>query len=323
MERLPYFSGGLALSATIFYDDQNEIALISNTFLSNSVPADPTTVSVVVTEPSGASVTHTYNGAAPADVQKVSTGKYTLSVPCSPSVTGVDGLWSFTWIGTGAVSDVQPGTWRVLPESVGGFYCGLEELKDRLGITDTADDSSAQMAIQAASSWVNEYTGTHFYRVTEARTFQPHDIWKLDIDPLVTVSQLNVDTDGDGTFDQPWTLNTDYALKIGKNNYNVNAAGFPRPYREVQVLQSGKWFPPVWPYSHLDRVQIIGTWGWPAVPPPVAQATLVLASQFFKEKDAPLGVAGTSDFGIIRIQSNPWVVELLRPFIYSRRKVGV
>lgn len=311
------------MSATIFYDDVNEIALLTNTFTLNGSSADPTTVSCVITEPSGVSVTHTYNGTAPADIAKPLVGKYTLAVPCSPSVTGVDGLWSFVWIGTGAVSDVQPGTWRVLPESVGRFYCGLEELKDRLGITDNIDDSSAQMAIQAASNWINEYCGQHFYRVTETRTFRPFNIWELPIDPLVSVTQLSVDTVGNGTFDQAWTQNVDYQLLLGENQYNVNAAGVPRPYRRVQVLQAGKWFPFTWPYSHLDRIQIAGTWGWPAVPPGVSQACLVLSAQWFKEKDAPFGVAGVSDFGLVRVQTNPWVVEHLRPYIYTRRKVGV
>jgi hypothetical protein len=313
------------VTATIFYDDVNEVALLTNTFLNSSgTAADPTTVSCVVTEPSGVAVTHTYNGVAPADIVKPLVGKYTLSVPCSPSVTGVDGLWSFVWIGTGAVSDVQPGTWRVLPETIGRFYCGLEELKDRLGVTDNLDDSSAQMAIQAASSWINEYTGNHFYRITETRTFRPQNIWKLDIDPVVSVTAFNVDTTGNGTFDQPWTQNTDYQLLLGEFAYNQNAYGLTaRPFRQVQVLQAGKWFPFTWPYSHLDRIQISGTWGWPAVPPPVSQACLVLAAQFFKEKDAPFGVAGVSDFGVIKVQANPWIVELLRPYIFTRRKVGV
>ncbi len=285
---------------------------------------DPTTVSCVVTDPSGTVVTHTYNGTAPADIAKPLVGKYTLNVPCSPTVTGIDGLWSFVWVGTGAVSDVQPGTWRVLPEAIGKFYCGLEELKSRLGITDSTDDYEAQLAIQAASSWIEEYCGEAFWRLTETRTFQPTNIWELAIDPVVTVTAFNVDTQGTGVFDQVWTQNTDYQLLVGKGSYNVNAFGsVQRPYRRVQVLQAGKWFPYTWPYSHLDRIQITGTWGWPAVPPGVSQACLVLAAQWFKEKDAPFGVAGISDFGVVRIQSSPWVVEQLRPYIYSKRKVGV
>jgi hypothetical protein len=312
------------MTATIFYDDANEIALLTNNFLNSSgANTDPTTVSCVVTDPAGVSVTHTYNGTAPADIVKPLVGKYTLSVPCSPSAAGVDGLWSFEWIGTGAVSDVQPGTWRVLPVPVNRFYCGLEELKDRLSVTDNTDDYTAQMAIQATSSWINEYCGQHFYRITETRTFRPESIWELNVDPVVSVSALNVDTTGNGTFDQAWVQGTDYQLRVGTRSYNVNAAGVARPYRKVQVLQAGKWFPFTWPYSHLDRIQIIGTWGWPAVPPPVSQACLTLAAQFFKEKDAPFGVAGISDYGLVRIQTNPWVTELLRPYIYHKRKVGV
>jgi hypothetical protein len=314
---------GFGMTSTIFYDDVNEIALLTNNFQLNGVNTDPTTVSCVVTDPSGTSVTHTYAGALPADITKPLVGKYSLSVPCSPVIAGIDGLWSYVWIGTGAVSDVQPGTWRVLPESVNQFYCGLEELKDRLGITDNTDDYAAQMAIQAASSWIAEYCAQPFYRLTETRTFRPHDIWALDIDPVITVTALNVDTDGDGVFEQAWVQGTDYQLLVGDNSYNVNAYGVARPYRRVQVLQAGKWFPFVWPYSHLDRIQISGTWGWPAVPPPVAQACLVLAAQWFKEKDAPFGILGTSDFGVTRIQQSPWTVEQLRPYIYTKRKVGV
>lgn len=313
------------MSATVFYDNANEMALLTNVFQSGSplVNADPTTVSCVVTDPSGNAVTHTYNGAAPADIAKPLVGKYTLSVPCSPAVTGIDGLWSFVWIGTGAVSDVQPGTWRVLPATVGTWYCGLEELKDRLGITDNTDDSSAQMAIQAAATWIMEYTGQHFHRITETRTFAPHDIWQIDIDPLVSITQLSVDTTGNGVYDQPWTQNVDYQLKLGRDLFNLNATGIARPYKKVQTLQTGKLFPFLYPFSHQDRVQIAGTWGWPAVPPPVSQANLVLAAQWFKEKDAPFGVAGVSDFGVVRIQQNPWIVEMLRPYLNPKRKVGV
>ena len=126
--------------------------------------ADPTTVSCVVTDPSGIVTVHTYQGAAPADITKPLVGKYNLVVPCSPGLAGIDGLWSYVWIGTGAVSDVQPGTWRVLPPTIGNWYIGLEEFKDRLGITDSADDSQAQIAIQSVSNWINVYCGRHFYR---------------------------------------------------------------------------------------------------------------------------------------------------------------
>lgn len=312
------------MTATVFYESSAEIALIANTFLNSAqAPADPTSVSCVVTDPSGTSVTHTYGGALPSDIVRASAGAYTLSVPCSPAITGVDGLWNFVWIGTGTVSDIQPGTWRVLPSNVATWYIGLDEFKDRLGITDSADDSQAQIAIQTVCGWVNAYTGQHFNRITEARTFVPHNVVRVNLDPLVSVTSFNVDRDGDGTFEEAWVKDTDYQLRIGPDSYNQNATGFLRPFRQAVTIQSGKLFPFIYPFARLDRVQVTGTWGWFEVPPEVAQATFILAADLFKMKDAPFGVSGVSDYGVVKIQANPWLVELLRPYKNQKRAVGV
>lgn len=311
------------MTATVFYEGTAEIAQIATTFLNASqVPADPTAVSCVVTDPSGTSVTHTYGGALPADITRTGPGAYSLSVPCSPAITGIDGLWSFVFIGTGTVSDIQPGTWRVLPASLGAFYIGLEEFKDRLGITDNADDSQAQIAIQVVSGWINEYTGTHFTRVTETRTFVARSLVMCNLDPLVSVTSFSVDRDGDGTFEEAWVKDTDYQLRIGPDLYNLGSTGILRPYRQAVTVQSGKLFPFIYPFARLDRVQVTGTWGWSQVPPPITEAAFLLAADLFKMKDAPFGVAGVSDFGITRIQANPWLVEMLRPFCNQKRKVG-
>jgi hypothetical protein len=317
------------MTATVYYDDVNELALLTNTFLDSSgTPADPATVSCTVTEPAGVSVTHTYQGAPPADIAKPLVGKYSLAVPCSPSVTGTDGLWGALWTGTGPVSDVQPVTWRVLPADTSQqWYVGIEEMYDRLGIADTTDNYAMQTAIATAAGWINEYCGRHFYRITEARTYQPTNVWVLDIDDLIDDPsiQVNVDTTGDGIYDQPWTRNTDYQLRYGPGRFNPNIMGVAaaRPFRQLQVVQSGKWLPFTWPYSHLNRVQIIGPWGWPQVPWQVAEANRILAADLFKMKDAPFGIAGVSDIGVARVQANPWLVENLRAFVNPRHKVGV
>ena len=307
------------MTATVFYDNANEIAQLTVTFTSSGSPASPTTVSLVVTDPSGTQTTYTTSNG----ITQSGTGIYTAAITCLPALTGVDGLWSYVWIGTGAVSDVQPGTWRVLPTTIGTWYIGLDEFKDRLGITDAADDSQAQIAIQTTAQWINEYTGRHFNRVTEVRTYEPTNIWVLNIDDLVSVTAVNLDPNGNGVFSQALVQNVDYELRLGDGLYNVNATGIARPYRQLQIIQTGNWFPFTWPYSRLDRVQIIGTWGWSSVPPPVTQANFILAADLFKMKDAPFGVAGVSDLGVVRIQSNPWLTEMLRPYINPRRKVGV
>lgn len=312
------------MTATVFYESPSEIALLSVQFELGGAAADPVSVSCVVTEPAGAVVTHTYAGTAPADIARVAAGSYQLAVPCSPSVTGVDGLWGFTWVGSGGVNDVQPGTWRVLPANVSQLcYVGAEEMNSRLGITDAADAYEMQTAIFASAGWINEYTGQHFNRITETRTFVPHDIWLLNVDPVVSVTSLKIDRDGDGVFEETWTQGTDYQLRLGPRRYNVNQLGQPRPYKQVQVLQSGRLFPFLLPYGYQNKIQMIGTWGWPAVPWQVSEANRILAAQVFKEKDAPFGIAGFGDLGVVRISSSPTLVAMLERFINPQVKVGI
>jgi hypothetical protein len=325
------------VTATAFYDNINQLALLTNTFTNSAgSPAQPSTVACIITDPSNAVTTHTYNGAAPADIVMPLVGVYTLSVPCSPASAGVDGLWGYEWVGTGAVSDIQPGTWRVFPAGTSQlWYIGMEEFKDRLGITDSTDDFQVQIAIQAASGAVNEHCGRHFNRITETRTYQPTNVWLLDVDDIVPGASItvNVDDDGDGIFETPMILGTDYQLRLGNGLYNVNASGIARPYRQLQIIQSGKWFPFTWPYAHLDRVQIATTWGWSMIPPPVTQGTFLIASQLFKLKDAPFGISGNANFGTSTrtqawaassmIQGDSTLMQMFVPYINPRRKVGV
>jgi hypothetical protein len=333
------------VSATVFYNSPDEIALISNTFQAGGTPADPTAVSCVVTDPGGNATTYTYGGGG--TISRIGTGSYTLSVPCTPGQEGSYGLWSYVWIGTGAVMDVSPGTFRTFPlaDAVVGmqsWYCGKEELQSRLGITDNNSDYEIQLAIQVVTGWINEYCQRHFNQITEARTFAPRNVWELPIDDLVSTPsvvanvQVNLDYTGDGVYNVPWTRNVNYQLKLGapadmENNYNINAVGVARPYTQLQVLMGtpgaespgGEWLPWWWPYTEYNRVQIIGTWGWNAIPPGVSQAALILAVDFFKMKDSFYGQQGVADMGMARVSSNPWVVELLRPYIKWRKKVGV
>jgi len=317
------------MSATVFYDSPNEVAQLTNTFQVNGVNTDPTTVSCIVTDPAGGVTTHTYN---PGDITRTGTGVYALNVPCVPSVAGADGLWNFVFIGTGTVNDAQPGTWRVIPMlgtvPNGTWYCGLEELKSRLNITDSNSDYEMTLAIQTVTNWITDYCGQHFYPVTEARTFVPYDLYQISVDPLVSVTSLDLDYTGNGVYDTHWVQNVNYQLLLDSGMYNINTRGIPRPFTKVQVIgaNSGgplQFFPFIWAFTPQNRVKITGTWGWTVVPPNVSQAALILAADLFKSKDAPWGVAGMGELGLVKVQSNPWVVELLRGYINTNMKAGV
>jgi len=311
-------------NATVFFQNSggNDIATLTKTFLVAGNPADPTTVTCVVTDPTGNQVTHTYNGAAPADISKTGTGVYQLLVGGT-----ISGLWGYVWVGAGAVSDVDAGTWPVQPSSLNQYYTSVEELKDRLNITVTTTDLSCQMAVQAAAKYVDRYCGRHFFQLTETRTFVPRDIWEQLLDDTVSITQLAVDFDGDGVFEQVWTQGTDYELMFDGREFNMLSEGEQRPYTRARVINfagGGRFFPFIWPFSRLDRVQVIGTFGWPSVPLAVKQAALQLAADFFKLKDAPFGVVGSADWGLLRVpKQNPVVAQLLAPYRSPHRSPGV
>lgn len=312
------------MPVTVFFQNTagNDVATLTKTFQVAGVNTDPTTITCVIADPTGIQTVHTYNGAAPADITRTGTGVYQLQIGGT-----IAGLWSFVWVGSGAVSDVDAGTWPVQPSTLGNFYTSVEELKDRLTITTTTTDLSCQMAVQAAANWVNRYCARHFYQITETRTFVPYSIWEQPIDDTVSITQLAVDFNGTGVFDQIWVQGTDYELNFDAYEFNMLTDGEPRPYTRARVINyagGGRFFPFVWPFSRLDRIQIQGTFGWPAVPLAVKQATLQMAADLFKLKDAPFGIAGSSDWGLLRLpKQNPAVAALLAPYANPHRKVGL
>jgi hypothetical protein len=342
------------VSAQVYYDSPTEAsAIVPVTFTAaTGVVTDPSSISCVVVDPTGAQVTYTYGASGPDNtITRTASGNYALNL------TGIDlaGLYTTIWVGTGnGVQQTSPYTVRIVPLSAVGtgmqyWYTGREELKSRLNITDSNSDYEIQIAIQAVTNWINSYAGRHFYQLTETRTYCPTNIWELAVDDIVSTpavaaaTQVNLDYDGDGIYEVNWGnpappvgTGLNYVLKLGtpgnyEDNYNVNSAGVPRPYTQLQALMSGQgedpagggWLPFIWPYTHLNRVQVIATWGWPVIPPSVAQASLLLCTDVFKSKDAPWGIAGTAETGLMRVQSNPWAVEFLHDFINTRRKVGV
>jgi len=297
------------VSSTVFWSNAagNELATLTNTWAVDGSPEDPSAVSLVVTDPTGTQTTYTYGGT----ITRVSDGVYTLDVECT-----TDGLWSYVWIGTGTAADVEAGTWTVMPSAPRNFYCSVEQLKSRLGITDTADDFELQLAVQAAGAEVERMTGRFFWNETGVRTYRNHSIYDMEIDDLVTITELATDQDGDGIYETVWT-SSQYQLEVTEHEYNQTAKGEWWPYTKIQALgvPGGNYLPYVWAWSHQDRVQVTGTFGWLTVPVMVRQSALMIAADFFKQKDAPVGLA-LSEYG-------PQIAAMLSRYVRPRVKVGI
>ncbi|OQB25098.1 MAG: hypothetical protein BWY10_02526 [Chloroflexi bacterium ADurb.Bin180] len=188
-------------------------------------------------------------------------------------------------------------------------YATMTELKARLAISDSTDDVMLDNALAAASRWIDLYCGRRFDYTTETRYYTAEEGDLLRVDDLVSVSSLTTDEDEDRTYETTWTTN-DYDLMP------ANAALENRPYTTLEVSPIGSYAFP----TGAKGVKLVGVFGWPAVPGPVKEATLLLAAGLFKRKDAIFGVLGTVDTGMVRIAGlDAQVQQMLMPY----RKVGV
>jgi hypothetical protein len=187
----------------------------------------------------------------------------------------------------------------------GVLYALLPELKQSLAITDAASDVDLERALDAASRWIDEYTGRVFHLQTaQTKDYYPSGTDVVRVADLVAVTTIHVDTAGNRT----------YSTALSPADYELWPLGGP-PYQEVRM----------WPlagtrsFSPGRRVRIVGTFGCVvdgAAPVAVREATLILASRYYKRGEAPFGVLASVDLGQFEriTREDPDVVSLLGPW---------
>lgn len=195
-------------------------------------------------------------------------------------------------------------------------YATLEQLKANLGITDDDDDPILERVLTAASRAVDNYCRRRFWRdpAPVARYFDVSSCSKLRVDDIADATvTVATDADGDGTYETAWA-GSDFAL------LPRNAAADGEPWTHLgRAANSALSFP-----RGAGRVQVTATFGWPAVPPAVVEATLLQAARWFHRKDTPFAVAeGVSSEMALRLLAalDPDVVVMLAD--YRREAVFV
>ena len=188
-------------------------------------------------------------------------------------------------------------------------YCTLADVKAALRITDTVDDSLIENSINSASRMIDQYCNRYFYSTSagEVRYFKANDAYNCWIDDCQTITEVRTAQSNPITYNQIWA-STDFQT-IPANTY---ANGAYQPITGLIAVYN--YFFPTWQESNL--VQVTGTWGWPSIPEPIKFACIIQASRLFKRLESPLGVAGVSDMGIMRVGSSidGDVAQLINPF---------
>lgn len=178
----------------------------------------------------------------------------------------------------------------------------------------TTGNTVITTCISAASRQIDAYCGRVFSNASETNYFSPtNNLWVVDFGDkeLASTSGLAVlgDPGNNGTYAETWTLDTHFVVEPLNRTRN----GLTWPYTRL-VSKLGKPFPfRTVPWAP-DTMKVTGTFGWTAVPPPVVQATKIVSALYWKMQDHPLGVAGFSGFGEVRVRDLPQAATLLAPF---------
>lgn len=238
------------------------------------------TVTVVVTKPDGTT-------SSPA-VANTSTGIYDASFTADTV-----GVWRWEWTVSGTVVDVDYGQVYVA-DPAPGTYATLPQLRARINATSGDRDEALQSALSAAARAFDRDTGRRpggFYldATATARTYRVYGRtvcdggwYRLLVDDIGSETGLTVEV-GDGS---TWTT------VAGTRTYPSNALPDRQPI--TAVAGQGWWM-------GVDLVRVTARWGWPAVPDEVVEAVLIAAQRLYRRKDSPEGIAGSSDFGPVRL----------------------
>jgi hypothetical protein len=188
-------------------------------------------------------------------------------------------------------------------------YITPDELRAFVGAVSSTIEPMMADACLSASAEVNSYCGRTFTAAdtATARRFNVVAPRYVVIDDAWQIDAVKTDSTDDGTFDTTWSAN-DYETEP-LNGVSAGQSGWPTTLlRAVGTLH----FPV---NRQRTTVEVTAKWGWGAVPAPVRQATLLLAAETLKAREAPFGVAGIDAMGaVVRVRQNAMVAAKLNPF---------
>jgi hypothetical protein len=181
-------------------------------------------------------------------------------------------------------------------------YATLTQIKGYMSISDNTDNDLLEDLIESASRSIDRIANRRFYldATASARLYRAYSDIFVYIDDLGSTTDLVVKTDsnGNGTYSKTLTLNQDYILDP------LTAPSLSRPYTQLTMVSNTEsWpiFPGLTQNGLRPGVQVTARWGWPSVPDDINMACLILTADLYKRKDAPGGILGLGDLGVVRM----------------------
>lgn len=245
-------------------------------------------------------------GSTSTGVASLGSGVYTYVWRIPDALTA--GVYTATLSGQIDTAPVE----RTLTVTVTALpvYTTLALVKESLvagGNTAATRDVLIQQKIAVASRAVDDYCGRRFYLDAEAtsrvinprrRSRRDRDGDRLLVDDIGSADGVVVEV-GSGS---SWA---DITGSVELEPTDAPARG--RPF--TSLLRGTSWLAEA-------RVRVTARWGWPKVPEPVQEATLLQTVRLLKRKDSPEGVLGSAEWGAVRLSRvDPDVAALLGPYV--------
>ena len=279
------------------YDVGDAVQLATSVTDVNGAAIDAS-MALLVTKPDGSTT-------APTIVHP-GTGSYTATLTADQA-----GTWLYRWTASGAVTAVDSGQFSAA-DPAPLIYASVADLRARMDRTDTETptaDAPLISALLAASRDVDEDCGRRFYldRTVSQRVLNPQgrefytpEGYRLIVDDIGSTTGLIVEV---GTTTGGFAVITDF------ETVPDNAAALGRPVTSLLRQLS------MWSYWPLHRIRVTAQWGWPRIPPQIAEATLIRAQRLYRRRASPEGVAGFNDMGVVRVgRYDPDYDRLVAPF---------
>lgn len=193
-------------------------------------------------------------------------------------------------------------------------YATVAQLREHLSDGSSVLTSGLlERALNASSRAIDKHCGRRFWQdsSTTVRTFIVQHPDYAFVDDISTRTGVVVKTGTDGVaFGTTLTVDVDYILEPRNADKFAAAAYDAYAFWQIRSLGAAFTTDPRWP-----TLQVTARFGWSAVPPEVEEACILKAASLFKRKEAPFGVAGFGEFGVVRIGRNdPDVIDLLSDY---------
>lgn len=155
-------------------------------------------------------------------------------------------------------------------------YATAAEYKARVGKTGSDEDAEIDAQLEAVSRLVERELGESrdrpriFNQSTATRRLDGSGEAVLFVDDLVTVTTIEVDTSLDASWATSFDLSENWVLA---RPLDYSEKGLP--ITAIELLAAGNSTLATWPDAP-GCVRITGVWGWPAVPPAITEAVVMI-----------------------------------------------